>query len=61
MGWAKTDEDIKDTIDNRVRDSGHSYHGNTYINYYPDYLSKKQYAYRQQPKAVNEKYRLQKP
>lgn len=41
MGWAKTDEDIRDTIDNRMRDRGHSYHRNTYINYYPDYLSKK--------------------
>lgn len=41
MGWAKTDEDIRDTIDSRMRDRCHSYHGNTYINYCPNYLSKK--------------------
>ncbi len=41
MGWAKTDEDIREKIDNRMRDSGRSYYGNTYINRYPDYPSKK--------------------
>ena len=41
MGWAKTDEDIREKIDNRMRDSGCSYYGNTYINRYPDYPSRK--------------------
>ena len=41
MGWAKTDEDIREKIDNRMRDSGRSYYGNTYINRYPDYPSRK--------------------
>ena len=41
MGWAKTEEDIRDAIDIRMKDCGHSYRENTYINYYPDYLSKK--------------------
>ena len=41
MGWAKYDEDIREKIDNRMRDSGRSYYGNTYINRYPDYPSRK--------------------
>ena len=41
MGWAKTDEDIREKIDNRMRDSGRSYYGNTYINRYPDYPSQR--------------------
>lgn len=41
MGWAKYDEDIREKIDNRMRDSGRSYYGNTYINRYPDYPSKR--------------------
>ena len=41
MGLAKADEDIREKIDNRMRDSGHSYYGNTYINRYPDYPSRK--------------------
>ena len=41
MGWAKTDEDIREKIDNRMRDSGRSYYGNTYIDRYPDYPSQK--------------------
>ena len=41
MGWAKTDEDIREKIDNRMRDNGRSYYWNTYINRYPEYLSRK--------------------
>ena len=41
MGWAKYDEDIREKIDSRMRDSGRSYYGNTYINRYPDYPSKR--------------------
>ena len=42
MGWAKVDEDIREKIDNRMRDNGRYYYGSTYINRYPDYPSRKQ-------------------
>ena len=41
MGWAKTDEDIREINDDRMRDSGKCYYGNSYINSAPNYLSKK--------------------
>jgi trehalose-6-phosphate synthase len=41
MGIAKMEEDNNEIIDNRMRDSGRSCHGNTYINRYPDYPSRK--------------------
>ena len=41
MGWAKYDEDIREKIDNRMRDSGRSYYGDTYINRPIDYPSRK--------------------
>ena len=41
MGWAKYDEDIREKIDNRMRDSGRSYYGDTYINRPIDYQSRK--------------------
>ena len=41
MGWAKTDEDIREKIDIRMRNSGTNYYGNTYFNRYPDYISRK--------------------
>ena len=45
MGWAKTDEDIRERIDVRMRDNGRSYYGNTYINRSPDYLSRGSASY----------------
>lgn len=41
MGWAKYDEDIREKIDNRMKDSSCYYYGNAYINHYPDYPSRK--------------------
>ena len=41
MGLAKADEDIREKIDNRMRDNGRFYYGCTYINRYPDYPSRK--------------------
>lgn len=41
MGLAKMDEDIREAIDNRMRDNSRPYYGNTYINRYPDYPSRK--------------------
>ena len=42
MGIAKYEEDIREAIDERMRDNGRYYYGHTYINRYPDYPSKKQ-------------------
>lgn len=39
MGLAKYDEDIRETIDTRMRDKGRPYYGTTHINRYPDYIS----------------------
>ena len=41
MGIAKMAEDIREKNDERMRDSGIPYYGNTYINRYPDYPSRK--------------------
>ena len=55
MGWAKTDEDIRDTIDSRMRDRCNSYHGNTYINYCPNCLSKKTVNFSKAPQDYQRK------
>ena len=41
MGWAKYDEDIRDIIDNRTKESGNNTYNNTHIHPYPNYTSKK--------------------
>ena len=41
MGMSKMEEDIREKIDNRMRDSGRSYYGDLYINYYPDYPNRR--------------------
>lgn len=41
MGWAKTDEDIREAIDERYKNNGQVYYADTHINSYPSYPSKK--------------------
>ena len=41
MGWTKTGEDIREAIDERMRDDERGYYGDIYINSSPDYPSRK--------------------
>lgn len=41
MGWTKTGEDIRETINERMQDDERGYYGDIYINSSPDYPSRK--------------------